>query len=277
MRTVCVLHLNKMKKSIPIIISLVGIFVVGISGMLYEQHRSTLTLTNVPDYVVDTNASIEFSELKPMYVLGQPIKFSILAHKFSGCSQVHLMIFDKLKTPPPIYEKYFYPPCTEDSKIKPDEYSFSVDIKSLNSTQADTYVVVAEYYQDRASYGDIEQRFHTGKLAQRIKTDQYLLEISNLQGNYVQNEEISFDVHEKGFDIRCFSVYAEIYDSSGNRIWEQSSVVECPPGLGKSNFDYKVPFSGIKIDKPGKYTLVVQSRGHEISRTFSILDENLVR
>lgn len=266
-----------MNKPILIIISLVGIFVTGIAVMLYEQHRPTLTLSNAPDYVVDTNASIEFSGLKPMYVLGQPIKFSILAHKFSGCSQVHLMIFDKFKTQPPIYEKYFYSPCTKDSKIKPDEYSFSADINSLNSTQTDTYIVVAEYYQDRASYGDIEQRFHTGKIPQRIKTDQYLLEISNLQGNYVQNEEISFDVHEKGFDVRCFSVYAEIYDSLENRIWDQSSVVECPPDLGKSNFDNMIPFSGITIDRPGKYTLVIQSRGYEISRTFSILDANLVR
>lgn len=112
---------------------------------------------------------------------------------------------------------------------------------------------------------------------QRVKTDQYILEILNLQANYLQNGEILFFVHEKGFDIRCFSVYAEIYNSSGNKIWEQPAVEECPPGLGKSDFDHKIPFSGIKIDKAGEYRLVIQSRGYEITRTFSVLDQNLVR
>ena len=115
------------------------------------------------------------------------------------------------------------------------------------------------------------------KLVTRVNTDQYLLEILNLQGNYVSNKEIRFDVHEKGFDIRCFSVYAEIYDSSGNKNWEQPKVMECAPGLIKSNFDNVIPFSGIKIDKAGEYRLVVQSRGYEIARTFSIIDQNLVR
>jgi hypothetical protein len=115
------------------------------------------------------------------------------------------------------------------------------------------------------------------KSVSRINTDQYLLEISELQGNYIQNEEIRFDVHEKGFDIRCFSIYAEIYDSSGNKMLEQSKVMECVPGLGKSNFDNVIPFSGIRIDKASEYRLVVQSRGYEITRMFSVIDQNLVR
>lgn len=98
----------------------------------------------------------------------------------------------------------------------------------------------------------------------------HILEILEMKENYNVNDMISFLVHEKGFDIRCFSVYAKIYDSSGNKIWEKSQIEECAPGLTKSSFDYEIPFSGIKIDIPGKYQLVVQSREKETMRIFSM-------
>ena len=109
-----------------------------------------------------------------------------------------------------------------------------------------------------------------GNTNSNYTNEAYLLEILGLKENYDVDEIISFTVHEKGFDIRCFSVYAEIYDSIGNKIWEEPQVEECPPGLGKSGFDHQIPFSGTKIDKAGEYQLVVQSRGKEITRTFSV-------
>lgn len=109
-----------------------------------------------------------------------------------------------------------------------------------------------------------------GNTNSNYTSEAYLLEILDLEENYELDEIISFTVHEKGFDLRCFSVYAEIYDSIGNKIWEEPQVEECPPGLGKSSFDHKIPFSGTKIDKAGKYQLVVQSGGKEITRVFSV-------
>lgn len=105
----------------------------------------------------------------------------------------------------------------------------------------------------------------------REDENKYFIEILDLQQNYTVNEPISFIVHEKGFDVRCFSVYAKILDSFGNKIWERSQAMECPPGLGKSNFDNLVPFEA-RINKSGSYDLFVESRGWELKRQFSVSD-----
>ncbi|HET8719566.1 MAG TPA: hypothetical protein VFM64_01050, partial [Candidatus Nitrosotenuis sp.] len=104
----------------------------------------------------------------------------------------------------------------------------------------------------------------------KILISNYLLEILNLKENYAVNEGISFSVHEKVYDTSCFSIYAGIFNSSGNKIWEESQMVDCLPEHGKYNFDTTIPFSGIKIDRAGDYKLVIQSRMPEITRTFSI-------
>jgi hypothetical protein len=157
-------------------------------------------------------------------------------------------------------------------------YYAEITCKHKDSGKTETITEdILDYLQNENCFSSTKKSPIDIAAVQRINTDNYLLEILNLQGNYIQNEEIQFVVHEKGFDIRCFSIFAEIFDSSGNKVWEQPQVVECPPGLGKSNFDNMIPLSGLKIDDVGEYRLVVQTRGYEITRTFSVIDQNLVR
>lgn len=150
-----------MNKAIAVATSLVGIAAAAVSFvMVSELSRSCIEgpLGTCPQpYITDQKAYLEFSGLKPVYNWKQPIDFAIIAHKFSGCSQINLMIFDELKSQPPLYEAQFVTDCTTDSKIAPQDYLFRVSVISLNVTERSDFVVRASYYQDRASYGEIEQ------------------------------------------------------------------------------------------------------------------------
>lgn len=281
-----------MNKSILIIISIVGIFVAGISGMFYEQLRPIPTSTNIPNYLVDTNASIEFSDLKPAYVIGQPIEFSILAHKFSGCSTIHLMIFNKFKTQPPIYEQDFYPPCTESSKIKPDEYSFSVNV-NLNYTRERTYVVVAEYYQNRASYGNIEQTFQTVNLTDKDVVPrgdlfaQQHLRIEGLNQTQHVGQKIEFIVKYNGTKSGCDDYPTlRIEDSNHRAVWNIGRLVTlCDPDLKPHHYErvWKIgdtPLSSPMINKTGFYTLFAEFENDIVQHDFwvkaSLQPENVM-
>lgn len=93
-------------------------------------------------------------------------------------------------------------------------YYAEITCKHKDSEKMETITEnILDYLQNENCFVPMEKESTDVGSVQRIKTDQYLLEILNLQGNYVQNEEILFFVHEKGFGIRCFSVYAAIYDS----------------------------------------------------------------
>lgn len=102
----------------------------------------------------------------------------------------------------------------------------------------------------------------------------YVLDILDLKENYNVGEEIWFSAYEKGFAVRCFAFFAEIHNSTSNKIWEDATISECAPGIGKSHFENNYVFSGIKIDKPGKYLLTVESREKKITREFSVSNYN---
>lgn len=157
-----------MKKSYLVIIALVGIAVTaGLAFFAMELSNSCIELvknTDCAPFIVDRSLSVEISELKEVYNWKQPITFTILAHKFSGCSGIHLMIFNEFMTQPPLYEKNIQTECNPDSKIKPREYAFSISVDSLNVTKQGKYYVFASYYVDRGTFGEITKPFVITKM-----------------------------------------------------------------------------------------------------------------
>lgn len=157
-----------MKKPHLITIALVGIVVTaGVGFFAITASTSCIELVKSADctpLVVDNLISVEITDLKPVYNWKEPITFTVLAHRFAGCSEIHVMVFDEFKTQPPHYEEYLQTPCDFDSKIKPDEYTFSIEIDSLNITKQGKYYVWAEYYVNRYTFGDIAKPFEVTKM-----------------------------------------------------------------------------------------------------------------
>ncbi|WP_268542314.1 hypothetical protein [Candidatus Nitrosotenuis cloacae] len=157
-----------MKKPYIIIIALVVIVITaGIGFFVMTLSTSCIELVKSVDctpLVVDNLISVEISDLKPVYNWKEPITFTLLAHRFSGCSEIHVMVFDEFKTQPPHYEEYLQTTCDFNSKINPDEYSFSIKIDSLNVTKQGKYYIWAEYYVNRSTFGDIAKPFEITKM-----------------------------------------------------------------------------------------------------------------
>lgn len=219
---------------------------------------------------------IQISDLRNTYQSGIPIDFTVTVKGF-GIFDVgpmpEVFVEDSNSNLIWSYQNHIVLCCPAELTELNKELQISRFEEPLIIEKPGTYTVHVTY-DNKTSV----KRFTVIDSDSKNRDDSlYVLEILDLQGNYMPNKEIQFFVHEKGFDVRCFSVYAEIYDSSGNKIWENGQVSTCPPGLGKSSFDNKIPLPEIKIGKSGEYQLVVESRGHEIVRSFSVLDPNQVR
>lgn len=267
-----------------IIVSLVGISLIGASG-LWLVGSQPQTESAIPVKTIKYQGqSIEINGLESPIDGQKQVEFSILGHNLSGCPSVGVLVFREMHYHPPVLQKQFVADCKNNEESISQEYEFPVVINGTDFLESGWYVVRASYFAGRDVYDDVEQKFMVTKTPtlnatkpSRIDTNQYLLEVLDLQSNYIQDREIQFIVHEKGFDVTCPSVFVEIYNSSTNRMWSMPVMYGCPHGSFESEFDIKVPFSGIKIDKVGEYQLMVHSDGYEIRRAFSVIDQNHVR
>ena len=215
------------------------------------------------------------NDLKDTYRIGIPIDFTVAVKGF-GLFDVgpmpEVVIEDSNNNTIWSYQNHIVLCCPSEVTEMNKELQISRFGEPLIIEKSGTYTVRVTY-----DHKTLVKKFTVTDLNSKNDDGSHTLEVVDLQGNYVPGEGIQFYVHEKGFGIRCFSAYAEIYDSSGNKIWEQPEVEECPPNIGKSDFEQKIQFPEIKIEKSGEYQLIIHSRGDEIVRSFSILDPNLVR
>lgn len=219
---------------------------------------------------------IQINDLKNTYTAGIPIDFTVTVKGFGvfdAGPMPEVFVEDSKRNLIWSYQNHIVLCCPVELEELNKELQISRFGGPLIIEKPDTYTVRVTY-----DHKIIEKRFTVIDPNSKNNDDsQYLLDILDLKENYNVGEEIWFTIHEKGFDVRCFAFFVEIHNSTSNKIWEDATISECPPGLGKSNFENKILFSGIKIDKSGKYLLTVESREKKITRTFSVLDGNLIR
>ena len=139
-------------------IILIASFAVGISIIIIAS--------NLQNYLFDPNfidkpAGVSIEGLKEEYRQGEPIEFAIRVHGFSvGCESVTVKIFNEWKAQPPLlYEKEFVAEDKPNLKSSQTDYSCPITFKQFNDGKSGKYLVMVNYFQDRGSYGEIQQEF----------------------------------------------------------------------------------------------------------------------
>lgn len=131
-----------------------GIAIIGILFFSFNE------LNQDESNLINDGDKISIKGLKEEYRQGESIEFTIRAEGFNvGCEGVRVMIFNEYKTQPPLYEKEFVADCKPNSKPSITDYSFPISINQLNDGKSGKYIVFVSYYQNRGSFGSIEQSF----------------------------------------------------------------------------------------------------------------------
>jgi hypothetical protein len=146
-----------------VIASLVGISLVGAFGLWLasiQPQAETQTPVKIVRY---RGQSIEFSGLESQVDGQKPVKFSILAHNFTGCTGVGVLVFREMHYHPPVLQKDFAPGCNDKTEQKIQEYEFPIVINSTDFREPGSYIVRASFFAGRNVYGDIEKKITVTK------------------------------------------------------------------------------------------------------------------
>lgn len=109
----------------------------------------------------DKPSGVSIEGLKNEYRQGEPIEFAISVHGFSvGCESVTVKIFNEWKAEPPLlYEKEFVAEDKPYLKPSQTDYSCPIILKEFNDEKSGKYLVIVNYFQNRGSFGKLEQHF----------------------------------------------------------------------------------------------------------------------
>jgi|CXWL01.1.fsa_nt_gi hypothetical protein len=110
--------------------------------------------------ITPSESLIKINGLRSKYATFEPIRFEVLAiGDGSGCILFNVTIRENENTPP-VYSQDYISICDVTEKYV--GIPLYLDINSKNSQinlQSGKYEVLATYYQDRASFGDVKQEF----------------------------------------------------------------------------------------------------------------------
>lgn len=146
-------------KAVFIIASIVGISLTGVFG-LWLASIQPQTPVNIVKY---HGQSIEISGLESQVDGQKPVKFLILAHNFTGCTDVGVLVFREMHYHPPVLQKDFAPGCNDKTEQKIQEYEFPVVINATDFQEPGSYIVRASFFAGRDVYGDIEKKIFVTK------------------------------------------------------------------------------------------------------------------
>ena len=162
-----------MKKSYLVTIALVGIAISGTTVMIYLNSLqpgcildSSSNGTCANSTTGNAGRSVEIEGLNTTYDWKQSIEFTLLAHGFDGCEQIHIQIFDELKnrSEPATYDDIIrINDCRNSQTTYLKEYSFPVKISPLNLPQG-RYFLLVTHAHTRTDIRTIEQSFEIAHL-----------------------------------------------------------------------------------------------------------------
>ncbi len=105
---------------------------------------------------------IEINGLKSKYAVDEPINFEILAiGDGNGCLSFGVTIRGEDENAPPVYSQGYISLCDLSKKDVGVPLYFVINSENgqITNLASGKYEIMADYYQDRGSYGDVKQEF----------------------------------------------------------------------------------------------------------------------